>query len=120
AVGGLDAHQPGVRVRGRVRSIMPHRRWFSLLRTHVLVEGEPTPAAVCAAIAEGRCYLALRHLGDPRGFSLEADEVPMGGEARWAGQTVSVTLREKAQVRLLCDGEEVARAHAAVLRHETA
>lgn len=120
AIGGLDAHQPGLRVRGRVRSIMPHRRWFALLRTHVLVAGEPTPASVCAAIAEGRCYLALRHLGDPRGFSLEANGVPMGGEAVWAGQTIRVTVPASADIRLLCDGEEVARTHAAALRHETA
>jgi hypothetical protein len=119
AVGGLDAHQPGLRVRGRVRSIMPHRRWFGLLRTHVLVEGEATPDSVCAALAEGRCYLALRQLGDPRGFSLRAGGVPMGAEAPWVGQAIEVRVPTAADVRLLRDGSVVARARGADLRHET-
>lgn len=78
AVGGLDAHQPGIRIGRRLYSPMPHARWFRLLRTHVMVEKplsgavEPDRAAVLAAIAAGRCYLSLDHLGDPRGFAFDA------------------------------------------------
>ena len=39
AIGGLDAHQTGVRVRDRALSPHPHERIFRTLRTHVLTEG---------------------------------------------------------------------------------
>ena len=42
AIGGLDAHQHGIRVGGRVRSPMPHARYFALLQTHVLLSRPPT------------------------------------------------------------------------------
>ena len=38
AVGGLDGHQPGIRLRGRVRSPVPHSLTFDLLRTHLLCD----------------------------------------------------------------------------------
>ena len=38
AIGGLDAHQPGLRVRGRVYSPLPNRTAFALLRTHLLCD----------------------------------------------------------------------------------
>jgi hypothetical protein len=38
ALGGLDGHAPGLRVRGRVRSPLSHARTFGLLRTHLLCE----------------------------------------------------------------------------------
>src|SRR5690242_3104874 len=36
AIGGLDGHAPGLRVRGRVRTPLPHARTFELLRTHLV------------------------------------------------------------------------------------
>jgi hypothetical protein len=118
AVGGLDAHQPGVRVRGRVRSPMPHARWFGLLRTHVLVAGEPTPAALLEAIRAGRCYLALDHLGDARGFRLSAGDVPMGGQAPWRGQTLRASVPLDAALVVLHDGAIVASAHGRAVEHQ--
>ncbi len=120
AVGGLDAHQPGVRVRGAVRSPMPHTRWFRLLRTHVVVEGRPTPAALLSAIAQGRCYLALDQLGDARGFTLCADEVPMGAQASWAEQTLRVSLPADARIVVLRDGRTAATGQGRSLEHPTA
>jgi hypothetical protein len=38
AIGGLDGHAPGIRVRGRVRSPLSHARTFGLLRTHLFAE----------------------------------------------------------------------------------
>ena len=114
AIGGLDAHQPGVRLRGRVRSIMPHARWFSLLRTHVLLEEPPRGDAsdasrVVEALRAGRCYLALDHLGDPAGFAFSAarpGERAVMGAGAGAGEW---TLRAEAPgadgLRLLADGE---------------
>ncbi len=110
AIGGLDAHQPGLRIGGRVRSPMPHERWFGLLRTHVLVEGEPTVAALLGAIGAGRCYLALHQLGDPRGFALWADAVGMGEQACWRGQTLRVRAPQATELLVVRDGALVARA----------
>src|SRR3954454_12647900 len=66
AIGGLDAHQVGVRVAGRVPlRLMSYTRSFRYLRTHVLAAGEPTGslehdrALVYGALREGRCYLAV-------------------------------------------------------------
>jgi hypothetical protein len=119
AVGGLDAHQPGVRIRGRVRTPMPHLRWFRLLRTHVLVAGAPTPAAILAAIGDGRCYLALDHLADASGFRLRADDVPMGATAPWGGQTLRVSVPGDAEIVVLRDGVRVATAWGRALEHAT-
>ena len=119
AVGGLDAHAPGLRLRGRVRTIMPHARWFAYLRTHVLLEGEPKPAAVLGALREGRCYLARVDLGDPRGFAFSAG-VPMGAEAPFAGQVVEARVPARAELRLLAGGRVVARAEGTALRHAAA
>ena len=129
AIGGLDAHQHGVRFRGRVWSITPHERWFSLLRTHVLLDGPPAGdadeerAAVLAALRDGRCYLARVDLGDPRGFELEAQApdgavVPMG--AQHAGEALRICARVPgaAELRLLCNGELVARRDGTVLEAE--
>ena len=41
AIGGLDAHQKGVRLRGRVRTPMPNARYFGFLQTHALVGAPP-------------------------------------------------------------------------------
>ena len=42
AIGGLDAHQKGIRVGGRVRSPMRNARYFALLQTHVLLPAAPS------------------------------------------------------------------------------
>jgi hypothetical protein len=119
AVGGLDAHQPGLRVRGQVRSPMPHARWFGLLRTHVLVAGEPTPEGLLAAIAQGRCYLALDQVGDAHGFRFGADDVAMGGQAAWRGQTLRAVVPGDAAIVALRDGAVVASADGRALEHPT-
>ena len=42
AIGGLDAHQHGFRVRGRLFSPMANERYFRLLCTYALCDGPPT------------------------------------------------------------------------------
>src|SRR3954467_8627837 len=76
AIGGLDAHQFGVRIAGRVPlRLMGYKRSFEQLHTHVLCERAPTRelehdrALVYAALREGRCYIANDQVADARGFA---------------------------------------------------
>lgn len=118
AIGGLDAHQMGLRLGGRVPlRLMSYRRSFELLRTHVLLERPPSGdaaadrAAVYEALREGRCYLARDVIAPAGGFRFWADgpeHVEMGSEAQAGGFTLHVRLPRKASVRLLRDGVEVA------------
>ena len=130
AVGGLDALQPGLRIAGRVRSIMPHRRWFGMLRTQVVLDRAPggdsgeDRAAVLAALRAGRCYLARVDLGATTGFSFQARS-PAGACARMGEQVAAddcrrlcMTVPAPATLRLLCDGQLVAAADADRLEHE--
>jgi hypothetical protein len=120
AIGGLDAHQKGIRLRGRVRSPMPNERYFGFLQTHALLAEAPTGdaaadgPAVYEALGEGRCFLSFEALAPGRGFRFwaegDAGAVPMGGAGapgRWA---LRATLPRRAAIRLLRDGEVSAEA----------
>ena len=116
AIGGLDAHQSGVRIGGRAFSPHPNERIFRTLRTHVLTDAEPGPATVLDALAEGRCYLAVDSLAPARGFRFEAEGdgvVPMGAEVRGGRWTLRAVLPQEADVRLIRDGQVLERATAA-------
>src|SRR5205085_8180327 len=74
AIGGLDAHQFGFRVAGRVPiRAMSYRRSFRQLHTHVLTAREPTRelehdrSLVYEALREGRCYIAVDAVAPARG-----------------------------------------------------
>ena len=130
AIGGLDAHQVGWRVAGRVPlRLMSYRRSFAQLRTHVLVEpGAPDDDAlrerVYDALREGRCYLAMDWLASARGFRLWADgpvHVEMGGEAAYSeGAVVRAQLPRAASLSLVRDGEIVFSGWGAELEHPAA
>lgn len=128
AIGGVDAHQFGVRIAGRVPlRLMAYRRSFSHLRTHALLERPPTGDAardrdaIYAALRAGRCYLAIDSLVPARGFEFWADgreRVPMGSEADAAGLELHARLPRAAALTLRRDGEPVSRAAgAAALDH---
>ena len=139
AIGGIDAHQPGIRLRGRVRTPMPNRRWFGLLGTHVLLDGAPAGELerdrelVYAALRAGRCYISRDSLADPRGFEFWAESgggthaaggrtargerLEMGAEAPAGDWTLRVRVPRKAELRLLRDGEKVASTEADDLEH---
>jgi PHP domain-containing protein len=121
AIGGLDAHQTGLRVRGRVLSPMPHARWFSLLRTHALLRAAPTGelahdrALVYEALREGSCLLHRPTVAPADGARMWAElpdgrELPMGAEAALGGGEALVRIRlpARAHVRVLRDGREIA------------
>ncbi|MEA2448393.1 MAG: hypothetical protein QOG63_325, partial [Thermoleophilaceae bacterium] len=116
AIGGLDIHQVGVRVGGRVPlRLMSYARAFRYLRTHVLVRSQPTGslaedrAAVYEALGEGRCYMAVDAFAPARGFAYWAEGgLDMGAEAAFGGQALHVRLPRPAEIRLLRAGEQVA------------
>ena len=123
AIGGIDAHQIGVRVGGRVPlRLMSYTRSFRYLRTHVLCE-EPASgdlerdrAQVYDALREGRCYLAVDSLRDGRGFRFWAEgargRLAMGGEAPAGVWRLHASLPAPADVTLVRDGHVVERARA--------
>lgn len=113
AVGGLDAHQFGIRVAGHVPlRLMGYRRTFKQLHTHVLVDGPVDRARVYAALREGRCYIANDQVADARGFVLEH----MGEEVHGL-DTLRARLPREATIRLIRDGECIATSTSDALDH---
>ena len=127
AIAGLDAHQHGFRIRGRLYSPMPNERYFGLLSTYALLRDAPTregPAdleGVYEALREGRSYLSVDGFGEGRGFRFWADsgdELAVMGEERPAdGWTLRATAPADGRIRLLRDGHEVAAAEGRALEH---
>jgi PHP domain len=106
-IGGLDAHQVGIRVgRWVPLRLMSYRRSFRHIRTHVLIEGEPTRESVFGALREGRCYIAMDSLAPARGFTFERH-----------GDTLTARVPRPARIRLLRDGAEIATASGSTLDH---
>jgi hypothetical protein len=125
ALGGVDAHQIGIRVAGRVPlRLMAYRRSFRFLRTHMLLE-RPLTGELAAdremlygALRSGRAYIALDSVAPARGFRFWSDDDPpltMGDEVSGGGaRTLRVRLPQRARIRLMRGGVEVAHAHAAI------
>ena len=115
AIGGLDAHQFGKRIAGRVPiKLMSYKRSFRHLRTHVLCE-EISERAVYGALREGRCYLAVDSLAPASGFEFFAEgpqgRVEMGAEAPAGPYELHVRTPQPAKLRLLRNGEELHDRH---------
>jgi hypothetical protein len=118
AIGGLDAHQTGIRVRRRVLSPMPNGRYFKLLQTHVLLEKSPSGeldadrAAVYRALAAGCCYLASDAIAPPQGFRFWAESrdgriVQMGAETSGGSWVLRATTPRSAILRVIRDGQTI-------------
>lgn len=116
AIGGLDAHQSGLRLPGgHVLSPMPHSRIFRMLRTHVLCDAAPSGelahdrSLVLGALRDGRCFLGRDSLANSRGFRFYAtrpdESVWMGGERPAGDWTLHVRIPRAADVVLVRDGE---------------
>jgi len=128
ALGGIDAHQIGIRVAGRVPlRLMSYTRSFLHLRTHVLVDepvtGEPPRDrdAIYAALGAGRCYLAIDSIAPARGFSFAAAgaaPVEMGSEGPLdGGRDLVARVPRPASLTLVHEGRSVATASGTELRH---
>jgi hypothetical protein len=126
ALGGLDAHQVGIRIGPFVPlRLMSYKRSFRQLRTHVLA-GEPLTGElesdrdrVYSGLRAGRCYIAVDALAPARGFSFHAEgpdgRLEMGDEARAGDWTLRARLPAPARLRLLRDGEQIASLDGPVL-----
>ena len=102
---------------------MSYARSFRFLRTHVLSE-EPLSGdlehdrdQVFEALRSGRCYMSVDSLGSPRGFTFGADDLPMGSEAPFAGQTLFASAPRPAELRLVRNGELIEQSGGAELAH---
>jgi hypothetical protein len=126
AIGGLDAHQHGFRMRGRLRSPVLHRRTFGLLRTHLLCEcaltGDPGAdwPLVLRALRGGAAWLACPLVAPAEGARLWAERadgglVSMGGETPAARSVLRVRLPCEADLLILRDGAPLHERLAAAL-----
>jgi methylmalonyl-CoA mutase cobalamin-binding subunit len=130
AIGGLDAHQIGIRIAGHVPvRLMGYARTFRQLHTHVLVERPPTRdlehdrALVFDALREGRCYIANDQVAEARGFGFwaeaaDGDAIPMGAARTFEpGIALHARTPRAAHIRLLRNGDLVAETTASQLDH---
>ena len=115
AIGGLDGHQPGLRLRGRVRSPLSHRRTFDLLRTHLLCERpvtgdvESDGRTIMDALRSGAAWLARPCVAPAHGARLWAESadgaiIPMGAEAAAGPSVLRIRLPRRAAIRVVRDG----------------
>ena len=127
AIGGLDAHQHGIRVRGRLWSPMPNARYFRMLSTYVLLDEAPRGGdagaedleRVYEALREGRCYLSVDAIAPGRGFRFWGEagsDAAVMGEERPAGEwTLRASLPGRARITLMRNGASIAEAEGATL-----
>jgi hypothetical protein len=125
-IAGIDAHQVGVRVRGRVPlRLMSYHRSFRHLRTHVLCDEPPSgdlardSGQIYAALRSGRCYMSVESLAPPRGFSFCTDGAEMGAELPFERQTLTATTPRPATLRLIRNGKPVEERRDSTLQHAT-
>ena len=127
AVGGLDAHQHGVRVGSRILSPMSNARYFRLLSTYAQLSRAPTGdgeldlAAVYEALREGRSYLSVDAFGEGRGFRFWGEgphgAAVMGSEHAAGEWRLRARAPRSGRMRLLRNGATVAASDSAALEH---
>lgn len=115
-VAGSDSHALHYKIGPLQKVIFPYRYHFSTVNNHVLVDapltGEvlPDSGAIYQAIRKGSGFISNDLIASSRGFSFTAEngeeKVTMGGEMEiTGGATIRVELPERADLRLIRDGE---------------
>ena len=126
AIGGLDGHAPGIRVRGRVGSPLSHQRTFELLHTNLLCERPLTGETeadwrtVLAALGAGAAWLTCPCVAPGLGARMWAEladgtTIPLGAEAPADRAVLRIRLPRAADVRVVRDGLPLHEARAAAL-----
>ena len=126
AVGGLDGHQPGFRVRGRVHSPLSYARTFDLLRTHLLCDRPLTGelqsdrATILRALAAGRAWLTCPFVAPAHGSRVWAERadgqmIQLGAEAPAGRAQLRVRLPRAAEIMVIRDGVPLHWMHGATL-----
>lgn len=128
AIGGADAHGTLYRLGRMERVIFPYEFLFRAVNTHVTVEAPlaghapDDKRAIYDALRNGHCFVGYDFVTPARGFRFSAqgergtaimgDEIAVG-----AGVTLQVSAPQKAQLRLIRDGQELARKQDTNLTH---
>ncbi|MEJ2558379.1 MAG: CehA/McbA family metallohydrolase [Anaerolineae bacterium] len=130
AIGAADAHANVYSLGPLKRPVFPYDYLFRAVNTHLLLD-EPlsrdataAKAQVLDALQAGHVFVAYDLAGDARGFRFTAtssrETVSMGDEMHPNGPlTLEVTSPLAADMRLLKDGREVARARGHGLAYAT-
>ena len=101
----------------------PYPVSFGYVNTHLLAT-EVTEPTLFEALLAGRAYVSFDWMADPTGFRFEGDQagrsVPMGSLVEASGGPVHLTVRPNmpCELRLLRNGEEVAKGEAEELTFE--
>jgi len=128
AIAGTDVHGNTYNLGPLRRAILPYEHCFRAVRTHIITsqplkrELEHDRALVYQALKNGSCFVAYDAIGDSRGFRFTAlgggSSAAMGGEISLSGEVeFAVSSPLKADLRLLKDGQVVARERGKILRH---
>ncbi len=129
AIAGTDVHGNTYNLGPLRRAILSYEHCFRAVRTHIIApqplrrELKPDRALVYQALKNGSCFVAYDAIGDSRGFRFTASSgdssVAMGGEiALLGGVQLEITSPVNAELRLLRDGQVVARERGKRLRYE--
>jgi hypothetical protein len=129
AIGGLDGHAPGIRLRGQVRSPLSHALTFGLLRTHLVCERGLTGdvqtdrETVLEALREGAAWLTCPFVAPAHGARMwvgraNGEMIPMGGEAEAGSARLNVRLPRTADILVVRDGAPFHEEHADELELE--
>ncbi len=128
AIGGTDVHGNTYSLGPLRRAILPYEHCFKAVRTHIFTpqplkrELEHDKKLVYRALKDGRCFIAYDAIGDASGFRFGAKR---GEEVAGMGQDISlgdgveleVVSPLPADLRLLKDGQVIARRSGTVLSH---
>lgn len=128
---GTDAHGNPYSLGPLRRAILPYEHCFQAVRTHILSpvplagELEHDRALIYRGLRAGSCFVAYDAIGDSKGFRFTAESgeysASMGDVIANSGNvefTISSPL--KADLRLLRDGQVVARRKGRTLNYSTA
>jgi hypothetical protein len=130
AIAGTDVHGNTYSLGPLRRAILPYEHCFQAARTHIVTplpfkgELEHDKELVYQALKEGRCFTAYDGIGDAHGFRFSAqnsEEIVGMGQEIYLGDGVEFDISSPlpADLRLLKDGQVIARFEGRRLSHAT-